>query len=138
MTLTAPRAGTVTTTTAPAPSSPAPSRAPWVIGLIGVFIAAVGYGAATLAHQLVPAIGVLTWAVALGMVAANIRLIPAGGKVALSRITKKLLRVGIVLLGFSVSFAAIAALGLSGRSRSSRWLSWPRSSSPPGSAAASA
>ena len=65
-----------------------------------------------LAHQFVPAIGVLTWAVALGMLAGNTRLLPAGARQALGKITKRLLRVGIVLLGFSVSFGAIAALGL--------------------------
>jgi uncharacterized integral membrane protein (TIGR00698 family) len=65
-----------------------------------------------LAHRFVPAIGVLTWAVALGMLAGNTRLLPAAAGAALSRVTRRLLRVGIVLLGFSVSFGAIAALGL--------------------------
>ena len=64
-----------------------------------------------LAHQLVPAIGVLTWAVALGMVAGNTGMLPAGGEAGAGPVTKRLLRIGIVLLGFSVSFGAIAALG---------------------------
>ena len=85
----------------------------WRTVLIGVLIAAAGFGAATLGHRFVPKVGVLTWAVGLGMMAANLRLIPAAGKRALGLITKRLLRVGIVLLGFAVSFHAIAALGLS-------------------------
>jgi uncharacterized integral membrane protein (TIGR00698 family) len=65
-----------------------------------------------LAHRFVPAVGVLTWAVALGMVAGNTRLLPAVAARALGGLTRRLLRIGIVLLGFSVSFGAIAALGL--------------------------
>jgi uncharacterized membrane protein YadS len=82
-------------------------RAPWS----GLLAAAVGLGAALLAHHLVPAIGVLTWAVALGMVAGNTRLLPAAARPELGHVTRRLLRTGIVLLGFGVSFGAIAALG---------------------------
>jgi uncharacterized integral membrane protein (TIGR00698 family) len=71
----------------------------------------VGLGAALLAHHLVPAIGVLTWAVALGMVAGNTRLLPGAARPALGHVTRRLLRTGIVLLGFGVSFGAIVALG---------------------------
>jgi len=46
------------------------------------------------------------------MLAGNTRLLPAAARQALGKITKRLLRVGIVLLGFSVSFGAISALGL--------------------------
>jgi uncharacterized integral membrane protein (TIGR00698 family) len=74
--------------------------------------AAVGLGGAVLAHRFVPAIGVLTWAVALGMLAGNTRLLPGPARQALGGLTRRLLRIGIVLLGFSVSFGAIAALGL--------------------------
>jgi uncharacterized integral membrane protein (TIGR00698 family) len=81
--------------------------APWP----GLLAAAVGLGAALLAHHLVPAIGVLTWAVALGMVAGNTRLLPGAARPALGHVTRRLLRTGIVLLGFGVSFGAIVALG---------------------------
>ena len=89
-----------------------PVAAPRTKVWTGLLAAALGLGGAMLAHQFVPAIGVLTWAVALGMLAGNTRLLPAGARQALGKITKKLLRAGIVLLGFSVSFGAIAALGL--------------------------
>jgi len=78
----------------------------------GLVAAALGLGGAMLAHQLLPAIGVLTWAVALGMVAGNIGLLPPVAKQALAAVTKRLLRIGIVLLGFAVSFGAIMALGV--------------------------
>jgi uncharacterized integral membrane protein (TIGR00698 family) len=78
----------------------------------GLVAAALGLGGALLAHRFVPAIGVLTWAVALGMLAGNTRLLPAAAGVALGRVTRRLLRIGIVLLGFPVSFGSIAALGL--------------------------
>ena len=72
---------------------------------------AVALGAALLAHRLVPAVGVLTWAVGLGVAAANLNVLPAACRTALGPLTKKLLRVGVTLLGFSVSLGAIAALG---------------------------
>jgi uncharacterized integral membrane protein (TIGR00698 family) len=78
----------------------------------GLVAAALGLGGAMLAHQLLPAIGVLTWAVALGMVAGNTGLLPPVAKQALAAVTKRLLRIGIVLLGFAVSFGAIMALGV--------------------------
>jgi uncharacterized integral membrane protein (TIGR00698 family) len=106
----------MTLTTNPTPVAVHTERRPaqrrWTTVLIGLLIVAVGYGAATLGHRLVPQVGVLTWAVGLGMIAANLKLIPAVGKRALGLVTKRLLRVGIVLLGFAVSFHAIAALGL--------------------------
>jgi uncharacterized integral membrane protein (TIGR00698 family) len=78
----------------------------------GLVAAALGLGGAMLAHRFVPAIGVLTWAVALGMVAGNTGLLPPVAKQALAAVTKRLLRIGIVLLGFAVSFGAIMALGV--------------------------
>ena len=78
----------------------------------GLVAAALGLGGAMLAHRFVPAIGVLTWAVALGMVAGNTGLLPRVAKQALAAVTKRLLRIGIVLLGFAVSFGAIMALGV--------------------------
>ncbi|MET0763549.1 MAG: putative sulfate exporter family transporter [Blastococcus sp.] len=78
----------------------------------GLVAAALGLGGALLAHRFVPAIGVLTWAVALGMIAGNTGLLPRVAKQALAAVTKRLLRVGIVLLGFAVSFGSIMALGV--------------------------
>src|SRR3954462_15682074 len=95
-------------TTEEATSQPAARRTPWG----GLLAAVLGLGGAMLAHRFVPAIGVLTWAVALGMVAGNTGMLRGAAKQGLNLVTKRLLRVGIVLLGFTVSFGAIAALGL--------------------------
>ena len=88
-----------------------PSRA-WLNTGTAVAAMALGLGAALLGHHLVPGIGTLTWAIGLGVLAGNIGVLPRAGAGQLGLLTKKLLRAGIVLLGFSVSFASIAALGL--------------------------
>jgi uncharacterized integral membrane protein (TIGR00698 family) len=73
---------------------------------------AVGLGGSVLGHHLVPQVGILTWAIGLGVLAGNIGVLPQTGAKQLGLFPKKLLRAGIVLLGFSVSFASITALGL--------------------------
>jgi uncharacterized integral membrane protein (TIGR00698 family) len=80
----------------------------------GVALAAMalGLGGAVLAHHLVPQVGILTWAIGLGVLVGNLGVLPRSGAAQFASLTKKLLRAGIVLLGFSVSFASIAALGL--------------------------
>ena len=77
----------------------------------GLVVIAVGLGCALLGNWLVPQVGVLTWAVALGVAAANLNLLPSSSKVVLGKLTKKLLRAGVTLLGFSVSLGSITALG---------------------------
>jgi len=77
----------------------------------GLVAAALGLAGAILGHRFVPAVGILTWAVALGIAATNLRLLPAAARPGLGRVTKRLLRIGIVLLGFTVSLQSIAALG---------------------------
>ncbi len=65
-----------------------------------------------LAHRVVGAVGVLTWAVAFGALATNLGLVPHIAVTGLRGLTRRLLRIGIVLLGFSLSLASIAALGV--------------------------
>jgi uncharacterized integral membrane protein (TIGR00698 family) len=89
-----------------------PAAPRWLHAGIGAALLALGLGGAVLGHLLVPAVGILTWSIALGVAAANLGLLPGAGARQLGAMTKKLLRVGIVLLGFSASFASITALGL--------------------------
>ena len=89
-----------------------PAAPRWPKAGIGVAVLALGLGVAVLGHRLLPAVGILTWSIALGVAAANLGLVPKAGTRQLGALTKKLLRLGIVLLGFSVSFASITALGL--------------------------
>lgn len=79
--------------------------------LPGVVITAVGVAGSLLAHRVADQVGVLTWSVLLGAVAANLNLIPGDSKAGLQVVTRKCLRVGVVLLGFSLSLVAIASLG---------------------------
>lgn len=78
----------------------------------GVLLTIAGAAGALLAHALVPAVGVLTWAVLLGALAANLGRLPVGVRPGLTFATRKLLRVGVALLGLSLPLAAIAGLGL--------------------------
>lgn len=79
--------------------------------LPGLAAAAVGVVGAFLAHRVVGAVGVLTWAVAFGALATNLGLVPHIAVTGLRGLTRRLLRIGIVLLGLSLSLASIAALG---------------------------
>jgi uncharacterized integral membrane protein (TIGR00698 family) len=100
---------TVLTAPLDVPERVSPARANALYGLV---VAALGLGGAVLGHQLVPQVGVLTWSIGLGVLAANLGLLPRAASAGLGLVTKRLLRIGIVLLGFSVSFSSIAALGL--------------------------
>lgn len=77
----------------------------------GLATATVGVLLALLAHRVVPSVGPLTWAVLLGVLAANANLLPDSSRPGLKIATKKLLRIGVVLLGFSLSVASIIRLG---------------------------
>lgn len=63
------------------------------------------------AHRFVGAVGPLTWAVLLGAVAANVGVLPEAARPGLALATRKLLRLGVVLLGCSLSVVAIVGLG---------------------------
>lgn len=73
---------------------------------------AVGVALAIAVHAVVPPVGVLTWSVVLGALAANLRLLPRASAAGLRLVMRRLLRVGIVLLGFSLPLTAIAGLGV--------------------------
>jgi uncharacterized integral membrane protein (TIGR00698 family) len=88
----------------PAPPSPT--------GILpGLLCSAAGVAASLIAHQLIQQVGVLTWAVVLGAIAANAHMLPASSRPGLKLVTQKLLRLGVVLLGFSLSLTSILALG---------------------------
>jgi uncharacterized integral membrane protein (TIGR00698 family) len=90
----------------------APRQSTTRYGLLpGLGFAAAGVVAAMVVHQLVSQIGVLTWAVLLGAAAANMGLVPTVARPGLKIATKKLLRIGVVLLGLSLSLLSIISLG---------------------------
>lgn len=78
----------------------------------GLAVSFAGVAAAILLHHLVGSVGVLTWAVGLGVLVANLDVLPDSVDPDIKAAVRKLLRLGVVLLGFSVSLGAVAALGL--------------------------
>lgn len=79
--------------------------------LPGLVYAVLGVIAAVLVNQVVGQIGILTCAVLLGAVAANLGLVPTAARPGLRIATRKLLRIGVVLLGLSLSLLSIVSLG---------------------------
>ncbi|WP_202033103.1 putative sulfate exporter family transporter [Nocardioides sp. WS12] len=104
----------MTAVVVPAPEAEAgsPSRPRGSADLSAVLALGLGLAGAFVGHALVPSVGVLTWAVGLGVVAANTGLLPASSTACLGWTTRRLLRVGVVLLGFSISLASVVALGV--------------------------
>lgn len=94
----------------PLPAPPAAAR-PRGGPLPGVLVAVLGVTLATALHGAVAEVGVLTWAVFLGVAAGNTRLLPAVAEPGLRVVVRRLLRVGVVLLGLSLPLAAIVRLG---------------------------
>jgi uncharacterized integral membrane protein (TIGR00698 family) len=89
------------------------TRAAWLPGML---VAAGAAFVAFLLHLAVPALPLLTVSVALGMIVAQIPalrpLLDGPLKAGLSLSARRLLRIGIVLLGLKLSLVDIAGLGL--------------------------
>ncbi|SCK20673.1 YeiH family protein [Streptomyces sp. WMMB 322] len=83
--------------------------------LPGLAVAALGVAAAGSVHLLVPAVPLLTAAVVLGILAAHLpgarKLVSGTARPGLSFAGKRLMRVGVVLLGLKLSVGDIAGLG---------------------------
>lgn len=90
----------------------APSRAQSVPGLA---VAGAAYVLAWGLHLLLPAVPVLTWCVLLGIVVAQVRplrpRLDGSWKPGLTLAAKRLLRIGVVLLGLQLSLVDVAGLG---------------------------
>ncbi|MDH6144407.1 MULTISPECIES: YeiH family protein [Kitasatospora] len=83
--------------------------------LPGLLLAALGVTAAILVHDAVPAVPMLTASVVLGIVAAQLpgsrQLVQGAAKAGLGVAAKRLMRVGVVLLGLKLSLSDVAGLG---------------------------
>lgn len=99
------------TRTAPVPTRTSARRTQRSVLLPGLVLTGGGVVVAYAGHHLLPSVGVLTWAVLIGAVVANLDLIPIATQPGLRIAVRKLLRAGVVLLGFSLSLTAIGALG---------------------------
>lgn len=92
-----------------------PVTPPGPRALPGLGLAAAGVASAAATHALVPAVPMLTAAVVLGLAAAHLpglRAVVRGpGKAGLSLAGKRLMRLGIVLLGLKLSLDDVLGLG---------------------------
>ncbi|WP_433544862.1 YeiH family protein [Streptomyces sp. CA-294286] len=95
--------------TAPAATAAVPRNAP------GLALAALGVALAWTVHRLVPGIPMLTAAVVLGIAAAHLpfarSLVRGGARPGLSFAGKRLMRVGIVLLGLKLGLSDVLGIG---------------------------
>ncbi|MEU3741083.1 putative sulfate exporter family transporter [Streptomyces sp. NPDC032198] len=93
----------------------APVTPPGPRPLPGLALAALGVVVAWAIHALIPAVPMLTAAVVLGLAAAHVpgvRAVVRGrGKAGLSLAGKRLMRVGVVLLGLKLSLDDVLGLG---------------------------
>ncbi|MBA0127825.1 putative sulfate exporter family transporter [Haloechinothrix sp. YIM 98757] len=79
--------------------------------LLAGLITACGAGLAYLVNLAVPAVGTLTAAVLLGVLAGNVPVLPPSTRPALQHTTRWLLRSGIVLLGLQLAVSQLLELG---------------------------
>ncbi|MEU7313083.1 putative sulfate exporter family transporter [Streptomyces sp. NPDC007083] len=96
---------------AAAATAPAPKPSP----LPGLAFAALGVAAASAVHLLVPAVPMLTAAVVLGIAAAHLpgprTLVRGAARPGLTLAGKRLMRLGIVLLGLRLALGDVLELG---------------------------
>ncbi len=88
------------------------TRPTWYALVPGVLLVVLGVGLAQVGHVLLPEVALVTWSVLLGAVAANTGLVPGAAEPGLRLASRKLLRIGVALLGLSLSVDAIVGLGL--------------------------
>ena len=79
--------------------------------LPGLILAAAGSAAAWISHELFDVFPVLMVALLLGAVLSNLGLIPRRARAGLTFASRRLLRMGIVLLGFRLSLGEVGDLG---------------------------
>lgn len=76
-----------------------------------VAVTAGAVGAAYLVNLVVPVVSALTAAVVLGVVVGSTSVLTDATRAVIARVTKKLLRVGVVLLGLQLALPAVLKLG---------------------------
>lgn len=98
------------TQSAPSPSRGKAGRAPRRL-LPGLLVAAAGIAAAAATAAMLPGLSALTVAVVLGVLAGNTPLLPSSARPGLEWATRRMLRVGVVLLGLQLAVDQVLGLG---------------------------
>jgi len=93
---------------AEAPVTPGPRTRLWP----GLLVAAVAVALARGTHALWPGVPMLTVTVALGVLAANTRVLPAATGPGLAWAGRRLMRIGVVLLGLALALGDVVGLGV--------------------------
>ena len=97
----------ITHRTTPSPTSKDDDRSVWPgLGLVALCV----LGAHVVAH-FVPVASPLVVSVAIGAILANVGLVPTWSRAGLQFAAKKLLRLGVVLLGFQLAIGEVLELG---------------------------
>ena len=94
----------------PSTAQPSASRFSWA-GLPGIAVCALAAAVGLLVSKLVPAASPLLVAIILGVLAANLRLLPDRVRPGLAFSSRRLLRLGVALLGLQLALTDIAGLG---------------------------
>lgn len=89
------------------PAPPTTATSVWP----GLAVVAASVAAAFGINKLVPALSPLVLSVLIGAVLANVRLLPAATRPGLQLAAKKMLRIGVVLLGLQLSLGDLLHLG---------------------------
>ena len=96
----------------PAARPVAPRDRPGILAVgPGLAAVAVAVAVAWAVNTVLPTVAPLTAAVALGVLAGNLRLLPAGSRPGLDFAGRKLMRAGIALLGLKLALGDVLALG---------------------------
>jgi uncharacterized integral membrane protein (TIGR00698 family) len=90
------------------------SRARARVVLPGAIVAAVISAGAFVVHDQVPAVSPYVVALLLGIALANVGAVPAVANEGARIAQRRLLRLGVVLLGFQVSVSEVASIGVTG------------------------
>jgi uncharacterized integral membrane protein (TIGR00698 family) len=96
---------------APPPHPRQRGHGPFAELLPGLSITAAAVAIAWAVNSFAPTVSPLTCAVLLGAVAANLRLLPRRARPGFGFAGKRLMRLGIVLLGLKLALADVVALG---------------------------
>lgn len=84
---------------------------PWAELLPGLAVCLAGCLAALGVHRLLPAVSPLLAGIVLGIVVANVIAIPPALRPGIAVVAKRVLRLGIILLGLQLSLSDILGLG---------------------------
>ncbi|TFV64303.1 putative sulfate exporter family transporter [Geodermatophilus sp. DF01-2] len=95
----------------PARAAPRPEPSGWEGALPGLALCTAAAAASSVLHRAVPSVSALLIAIVLGVLLANVVRLPAAVRPGLAVSAKRLLRLGVVLLGLQLLLSDVIGLG---------------------------